>query len=1301
MTLKDTLKLCAKALLILYFLLGVAFVATRWYLINNFDSLRNTITQEISEQFQIDLKAKAFQFDFYYFWPSIRLHNVQIARINGPTSLRLPYIKAIFNWSSLWNVAPHFRTLIVKDPHLTIRRLDNNHIDIAGFIFNIQSLRKVSQQLPSTEPSPTKFESPAFERLLAQTRLSLQNGKIQYIDERRTQDNLVTIENVEFEFQNNLFQWNAALRGAIRNQDRQEKFQLKGLINDSLFMNPRDPSTWDMSLYANFNQTDIGSIAKRLRLNEYMDSGKGAIRLWFQTTNGKAHSLITDIAAYQVNVRLQKHLPYLKVDGALGRLYFSMNDQDELNINAQHLELWQNKNWHFGPMSVQSSYQPKNRNDQPIFRLSVSHIDLRTLSKIGPSFPLHQEVRQFLKQWPITGAIHDIQAECIGSFTDLNHWRFSGQFMNLSMLAQSNMPSVRNLSGQFSSSHESDTLSVSIYSPGLRLSFPGIFARPTIRLDKAQAQVKVHFTPTVKVEIPSFRVANPDALITGKASWENTGGPGTLSLSGKIHRAKGTQVVHYLPNVIGHDTLHWLKEGILAGDVTHGDYEVRGPLAQFPWDDQKEGLFRIRAHVKNGKLNLQPSNHRKPIWPFLENVTADLLFEGNRMLIQAPYGESSGLIARNVRVEIPSYFASGTPLLAHAHIRGDAQHVMQYLNDAYYIHNAIGSHFQETKAQGKVTADLRLHLPLARLQESRYHVRADFNDVSFYYGLRLPTVKNLKGSIDVSRSGIYTPERILGHLNAEPFSLEIQQKEEELQLQIKGQISSRQIAHFVQQKALTRYIQGSSDLNVFININTALETLRVQGESSLQGLTLSFPRPFTKPADEFWPINFIWSDAPKLTSLTINAPDHLMGQWNFLPFRRHPEWALQSGYLEIGAPYQTTHDADFLVQINLPFLNLDQWNQVLQQWNQHIPKQDSIQPRDLLPENTLVHTNIDQMIIKDYPVHTLQSTIRLFNQQNWHVRIKAKEVSGQMEYHPNPEQLIVKLNQLYLPDVTEKVDLSSARSKQTGVLPDISLVIDDLRLRNRILGKVELQSKNQGEIYLINKLALTLPTGQCMSHGHWLRTPNQNQTHLNITAQTSDLGNILHNLGIKEVINKTTGKLTAKLEWTGAPHQPDVSTLSGKVESTFSTGQILPIEPGAGRILNLLSMQHLLRRLTLDFSDVIQKGFAFDSISGTYQIQKGIVRTHDTALISPSATIFLSGLVYLPQEKLDITAKVLPKFNAEAAGLALTIANPAIGIGTLVGQWLLKDEISKFLSFEYKISGSFSDPLIRKNEKGS
>jgi uncharacterized protein YhdP len=48
--------------------------------------------------------------------------------------------------------------------------------------------------------------------------------------------------------------------------------------------------------------------------------------------------------------------------------------------------------------------------------------------------------------------------------------------------------------------------------------------------------------------------------------------------------------------------------------------------------------------------------------------------------------------------------------------------------------------------------------------------------------------------------------------------------------------------------------------------------------------------------------------------------------------------------------------------------------------------------------------------------------------------------------------------------------------------------------------------------------------------------------------------------------------------------------------------------------------------------------------------------------------------------------------------VALAIANPVVGIGSFIAQMLFKDPLSKLFSFEYKVTGTWSDPSVKKIE---
>lgn len=50
---------------------------------------------------------------------------------------------------------------------------------------------------------------------------------------------------------------------------------------------------------------------------------------------------------------------------------------------------------------------------------------------------------------------------------------------------------------------------------------------------------------------------------------------------------------------------------------------------------------------------------------------------------------------------------------------------------------------------------------------------------------------------------------------------------------------------------------------------------------------------------------------------------------------------------------------------------------------------------------------------------------------------------------------------------------------------------------------------------------------------------------------------------------------------------------------------------GAARLLGLFSLDSIIRKMQLDFSDVFDKGMAFDSISGSGELSQGIFVTNN------------------------------------------------------------------------------------------
>ena len=158
-----------------------------------------------------------------------------------------------------------------------------------------------------------------------------------------------------------------------------------------------------------------------------------------------------------------------------------------------------------------------------------------------------------------------------------------------------------------------------------------------------------------------------------------------------------------------------------------------------------------------------------------------------------------------------------------------------------------------------------------------------------------------------------------------------------------------------------------------------------------------------------------------------------------------------------------------------------------------------------------------------------------------------------------------------------------------------------------------------------------------------------------------------------------------------------METLAGDMSVSLRKGSFEQIDPGAGgALLSLISFQSLFKRLTLDFTDLTQKGLSFDSFVGSSKITNGVSRSDNTKVATQHGTILISGESDFAKRTLNSRVVFLPNINAGNASLAVAFINPAIGIGTFLAQLFLREPLSQLFKVEYDISGSWDDPVIQK-----
>jgi uncharacterized protein YhdP len=199
---------------------------------------------------------------------------------------------------------------------------------------------------------------------------------------------------------------------------------------------------------------------------------------------------------------------------------------------------------------------------------------------------------------------------------------------------------------------------------------------------------------------------------------------------------------------------------------------------------------------------------------------------------------------------------------------------------------------------------------------------------------------------------------------------------------------------------------------------------------------------------------------------------------------------------------------------------------------------------------------------------------------------------------------------------------------------------------------------------------------------------------LDLKLDVSDSGAMLERFGLGRQVRNGHGRIQGQLAWTGSALVPDWPTLGGTGQVSIDNGQFLKAEPGAARLLGVLSLQALPRRLTLDFRDVFQQGFGFDNFGGDVVLEQGVARTNNLRIRGVQAAVLIEGQADLKRETQDLHMVVVPEINAGTASLAYAAINPAIGLGTFLAQLFLRKPLMQAGTREFRVVGSWSDPQV-------
>jgi uncharacterized protein (TIGR02099 family) len=854
----------------------------------------------------------------------------------------------------------------------------------------------------------------------------------------------------------------------------------------------------------------------------------------------------------------------------------------------------------------------------------------------------------------------------------LERYSLKASFADLGLRAGGYFPGAKGLSGVLEFTEAGG--SVSLDSKNAGVSLPAVFSEPDIALDLLRGHARWKVTgDVVDVKLESLRFESADAAGAASGSYRHTGeGPGMIDLAATLSRADGRAVWRYLPKVIGQDVRDWVRRGIVAGQASDAKLVLKGNLADFPFREREQGAFQITAKAADVKLDYAPG------WPVIEGIDAVLSF-GVGMRVVAERGSLLGARLSDVVAEIPDFESFDERLKIRGEAHGPTGEFLRFI-DQSPVSEKIDNFTRGMKATGNGKLDLTLDIPLRRVTESRVSGEFQLQNNQVHLSEGLAPLTQVNGRLLLTEASISSPE-ITGRIFGGPVRAGIRSHADRVAVQVGGTSNVTELFRHFGLPAGDR-LTGSTAWKSAIDIRHHQIDLVI--DSDLVGVSSLLPEPLAKAAASPLALHV------EKTNAEAGREQYRATLGNIaqaVVIKRAD--GLERAVVAIGSGEARLPDHGVAVRIAVPRFDADAWKALAGGDNGGRSGMN-------LPALDVVSIRTPQLRLFGRDFTDVDSEVRP-RDDGWQITLNMQEVAGDLFWrNAGKGSLDGRLRRLVVRPAAEGSD--SAGTTLINSLPAMILSVDDFRIGDRVLGRLDLRARNDKGAWHLETLKLQNPDGALNGTAVWRDDgAGRHQTRLDFELTASDVGRLLNRLGYVDAIRRGTARLAGNMQWNGPLTGIHYPSLTGEMAVSAENGQFNRLEPGVGRLLGLISLQSLPRRLTLDFRDIFSEGLAFDSIEGRTAVTAGVMRTTEPLRISsPAAQIQIEGEADLKNETQNLQVLVRPQVGSVAAIGAATLVNPIIGAAALVASTILRNPLGRLFSYRYHVTGSWSDPRVEK-----
>lgn len=751
-----------------------------------------------------------------------------------------------------------------------------------------------------------------------------------------------------------------------------------------------------------------------------------------------------------------------------------------------------------------------------------------------------------------------------------------------------------------------------------------------------------------------------------------------------------------LPSVMGENVKHYLTESLMSGQAVGFEALWRGPVNAFP-DDRRQGVFNARVSLRDVTYRFQPD------WPALTDTDIELDFYNKSLTMASNRGQLDEVSVERVDAQIPDLTNGERGLDIQAQVSGDAGALLPIFEQSPL--SSVSETLRQLSPQGRVSGRFQLGIPLTNGSDVSVAVQAPLSGLRIDVDAIQQPFEITAGTLNIDNSNVSTDglqltwygmpltTTVSGALHDEAYQLNI-----DTRMDWQSEPLFEQLPYPEWEPFFYGAVNGEATLQLNLTENDV--GVELNSQLDLTGLETALPTPLQKEFGESWQLGITLNGNSDLLHLAATIDDRLNWESDWQPGANGWQQArLILG--QVSTDTLTDTFRGFAVNAHLPHADIGQWYRVLYAFSEEGQAQTkSTDASGWLPDSITIET--PQLQWGEQQFH--HADIQVWPEDDrWLARVDADNavLNATIPERFVQQGISVRADYLALrtdfdlPDSKEKTDVSWLNR-----VPAIDFFCRSCRLDEHDLGQIELAISPRNDGFTIDTLSIKKGKDTLNLNGVWRYADEQGFTHLSGQLDTDDLGDLLRDYGIETAIRDSEAAIDFDLSWEDHLYRPSWPTFNGDVSWDLGKGYLAEVSDGGARLFSMLSLDSILRKLTLDFRDIFSQGMFFTDLTGSVQIDDGVARTDDAQLLGSAGDMDITGWTNIATEELNYQLTYAPKVTSSLPVILAWMVNPPSGLAALLIDKVLHD--AKVISrLRYQVTGTISDPVIEEIERDS